>query len=174
MFAKQREPGCPLLTSTARSAITPVALMPCNNCSPPPNRRAISTPISSAWAATASLFEMRASGALFFSISLLAFKSDWAEAQSPPLYRQLRYDEDYSYLRTARGDDLFDPTKYIPLNKDGDSYLSFGGEARIRYEYFHNPQWGLTPQDNNGYWLQRYMLHADAHVTEWFRTFIQF
>src|ERR1044072_8749374 len=70
---------------------------------------------------------------------------------SPPPYKQLSYDENYSYLRTARGNDLFDPIKYIPLNQSGDFYLSFGGEARVRYEYFHNPQWGLAPQDNNGY-----------------------
>lgn len=117
---------------------------------------------------------MRPGGALLFSIALLAFKSDLVEAQAPPPYRQLRYDEDYSCLRTTRGGDLFDSIKYVPLNKDGDAYLSFGGEARVRYEYFHNPQWGLAPQDDNGYWLQRYMLHADAHVTEWFRTFVQF
>jgi hypothetical protein len=93
---------------------------------------------------------------------------------SPPPYKQLRYDENYSYLlRTTRGNDLFDPIKNVPLNQSGDFYLSFGGEARVRYEYFHNPQWGLAPQDNNGYWLQRYMLHADIHATEWFRTFVQ-
>src|SRR4051794_13559968 len=86
----------------------------------------------------------------------------------PPLYRQLRYDEDYSYLRSVHGNDLFDPIKFIPLNASGDVYLSFGGEARVRYEYFHNPLWGLAPQDKNGYWLQRYMLHADMHVGEWF------
>ena len=47
-------------------------------------------------------------------------------------------------------------------------------EARVRYEYFHNPLWGAVPQDEDGYWLQRYMLHADAHFTEWFRAFAQF
>ena len=96
------------------------------------------------------------------------------ETQAAPGYRQLRYEEDYSSLHTAGGHDLFDPIKYIPLNQSGDGYLSLGGEARVRYEYFHNPQWGLAPQDENGYWLQRYMLHADAHFTGWFRTFVQF
>ena len=117
---------------------------------------------------------MRSGYALLLPLALLAFESVSAEAQSPPLYRQLRYDEDYSNLRTAPGDDLLNPIKYIPLNRSGDAYLSLGGEARVRYEYFHNPQWGLAPQDDNGYWLQRYMLHADMHVREWFRTFVQF
>ena len=91
-----------------------------------------------------------------------------------PLYRQLRYDEDYRYLRDAPKADLFDPLKYVSLNQSGDTYLSFGGEARGRYEYYHNPSWGRAPQDDDGYWLQRYLLHADLHVTEWFRAFAQF
>jgi hypothetical protein len=97
-----------------------------------------------------------------------------AEAQFPPQYRQLRYEEDYSYLRAVRGTDLFDPLKYIPMNESGHAYLSVGGEVRVRYEYIHNPQWDLAPQDDNGYWLQRYMLHADAHFGDWFRAFVQF
>jgi hypothetical protein len=119
-------------------------------------------------------------GALLFPVAfalILSLSHELAAAeapQPPPVYRQLRYDEDYSYLHSVQGDDLFDPIKYIPLNENGDVYLSFGGEARLRYEYFHNPQWGLAPQDDNGYWLQRYMLHADAHFTEWLRAFTQF
>jgi len=118
---------------------------------------------------SALIFPIALAGILFALNEVAA-----AETSSSPLYRQLRYDEDYSYLRSVHGSDLFDPIKYIPLNQNGDVYLSFGGEARVRYEYFHNPQWGLVPQDNNGYWLQRYMLHADAHFTEWFRTFVQY
>lgn len=37
--------------------------------------------------------------------------------------------------------------------------FSFGGEARERYEYYRNAQWGQGPQDEDGYWLQRYLLH---------------
>src|SRR6478609_6743634 len=37
--------------------------------------------------------------------------------------------------------------------------FSFGGEARERYEYYQNAQWGRGPQDDDGYWLQRYLLH---------------
>ena len=40
-----------------------------------------------------------------------------------------------------------------------DAGFSFGGEARARYEYYQNAQWGQGPQDDNGYWLQRYLLH---------------
>jgi hypothetical protein len=117
-------------------------------------------------------------GAIFTLLGCIALSVANTAAQDvaakAPLYRQLRYDEDYSYLRSVHGHDLFDPIKFVPLNRSGYLYLSFGGEARLRYEYVHNPQWGLAPQDNNGYWLQRYMLHADAHFGESFRTFVQF
>ncbi|HZT56607.1 MAG TPA: alginate export family protein, partial [Burkholderiaceae bacterium] len=83
-------------------------------------------------------------------------------AQAPPQYRQLRYEEDWRYLRDpARAADGLDAIKYMPLDDAGASWLSLGGEVRERYEYFHNSQWGGGPQDQNGYLLQRYMLHGD-------------
>ena len=100
-----------------------------------------------------------------------------AEAQqspSPPPYQQLRYEEDYSYLRDpTRRTDLWDTVKYIPINEKGDWYLSTGGEVRERYEYFHNSLWGQGPQDSDGYLLQRYMLHADLHLGTHVRLFGQ-
>src|SRR5262245_14971835 len=85
--------------------------------------------------------------------------------QSPPAYKQLRYDEDYSYLRDpSQRSDLWDVVNFIPLDVKDDIYLSLGGELRERYEYFHNSNWGRGPQDTGGYLLQRYMIHADLHL----------
>ncbi len=101
----------------------------------------------------------------------------WAqrtEAPAQPPFKSLRYDEDYSYLRDpARRTETLDALKYIPLNGDDTSYLTLGGEIRERYEYFQNYRWGEGPQDKDGYLLQRYMLHADAHVGAQFRVFTQ-
>ncbi|PYT36604.1 MAG: hypothetical protein DMG45_26720, partial [Acidobacteria bacterium] len=37
---------------------------------------------------------------------------------TPPGYKMLRFDEDYSYLTNqANRSDLFDPVKYIPLRQ---------------------------------------------------------
>jgi hypothetical protein len=58
------------------------------------------------------------------------------------------------------------------LNERG-WYLSIGGEARYRYEYFSQFNFGLGPQDDNGYLLQRYLLHADAHFGKRIRVFTQ-
>jgi hypothetical protein len=93
---------------------------------------------------------------------------------SPPLYQSLRYDEDWSYLKDpARRSDPWDALKYIALGREN-WYLSFGGEGRLRYEGFRNSGFGRGPQDPNGYLLQRYLFHTDAHVGKNVRFFVQF
>jgi hypothetical protein len=84
-----------------------------------------------------------------------------------------RYDEDWSYLtdRTKKSDAL-DKLKHIPLSRRG-WYVSLGGEARLRYEYFSEFAFGAGPQDSNGYLLQRYLLHADWHLGKSVRVFTQ-
>lgn len=105
-------------------------------------------------------------------ISQLAFCQEPAE--SVPNYKLNRADEDYRYLhdRSARTD-LWDPVKYIQFNDRGDWYLSLGGEARERYEYFDNFNWKENPKDD-GYVLQRYFLHGDFHFGNNVRLFTQF
>jgi hypothetical protein len=97
------------------------------------------------------------------------------EGPSRPEFKLSRQDEDWSVLREQElPADLFDPVKFIRLNRDGSSWLTLGGEARERYEYFENANWGSGPQDDNGYFLHRFVLHADAHAGEHFRFFTQF
>jgi hypothetical protein len=97
-----------------------------------------------------------------------------APLTSPP-YKKLRYDENYEYLRDpARRSDYLDALKFIPFNTNKDWHLTLGGEIRERYEYYHNSYWGKGAQDDNGYLLQRYMVHADAHLGENIRIFTQF
>ena len=97
------------------------------------------------------------------------------ETVLPPSYNSSRYLEDYRYLKnTARRTDLWDPIKYIPLDDSGIIYLSFGGETRQHYESIRNENWGAAAvEDNNGWYLQRYLLHADLHVGNRFRLFSQ-
>ncbi|GFE57986.1 alginate export family protein [Geobacter sp. AOG1] len=90
-----------------------------------------------------------------------------------PSYRLNRADEDYRYLRDpARRIDFWDPVKYVPLDETGGWFISIGGEARERYEYFGHPGWGQNPQDH-GYLLQRYFLHGDLQMGEHVRLFSQ-
>src|SRR5574341_2558360 len=89
------------------------------------------------------------------------------DAAARPEFKLSRQDEDWSALRDpAARTDFFDAVKFIPLVRDGSSWLTLGGEARERYEYFENANWGRGPQDENGYFLQRFMLHVDAQAGE--------
>ena len=115
-------------------------------------------------------------GFLVAVIMVLSGVCSWAEtgtSTTPPSYRLNRADEDYRYLADpARRTDLWDPVKYVPFEEAGTWFLSLGGEARERFEYFNHPTWGKDPQDH-GYLLQRYFLHADLHMGEHVRLFTQ-
>jgi hypothetical protein len=112
----------------------------------------------------------------FMAMVLCSIRSALAQDTfEPPPFKQLRYAEDYSYLRDpAKRTDVFDRIKFIPLSEDKTVFLTLGGEVRERYEFFENNLWGQGPQDDDGYLLQRYMLHLDAHFGEYFRLFSQF
>lgn len=91
----------------------------------------------------------------------------------PQKYKNLRYDEDYSYLKDpALRTDFWDPLKYVPLFGRDDWYLSLGGETRQRFEYVRNDDLGGLDY-GDGYHLQRYLLHADLHLGERVRLFAQ-
>ncbi len=104
---------------------------------------------------------------------LASFALVQAQGDEPPAYELLRYQEDYRYLRDARRrTDFFDPLKFIPLDREGGTYATLGGEIRERFEFFHERDWGAGPE-RDGYLLQLYMLHGDLHVGEPFRVFAQ-
>lgn len=93
---------------------------------------------------------------------------------NPPDYKPLRQDEDYSYLRDdACKRDHWDSLKYVQLGSSGDSFLTIGGEVREWYEGFRNANWGVGPQDDNGYLLQRLSAFGDFHVNRRIRFFAQ-
>ncbi len=95
-------------------------------------------------------------------------------APAAPAYTPVRWNEDYRYLRnTEARRDFWDQLKYIPLNDEGDIYLSLGGQVRYRYEYFEDANWGAGPQDGSGYHLLRIMPHADLHIGPNLRFFVQ-
>src|ERR1700752_4334227 len=113
----------------------------------------------------------------FIGAALLALvASVSASAQTPPTqtaqcpappraFPPMTYDEDTRYLRDpACRTNPMDRLKFIPLSEGSDDhYLSFGAPVRERGEYFNNPNWGAGPP-GSAYLLQRYYVHADAHV----------
>ncbi|HEY1254508.1 MAG TPA: hypothetical protein VGF01_06980, partial [Terracidiphilus sp.] len=105
---------------------------------------------------------LTASIMVYVGINLAQAENSSPGTVSPPAFTTLTYDEDYSYLKDpAVRTNLFDPLKYIPLDKQGDIYLTIGGQVRDRYEYFNNYTFGKGAQDPNGYNLIRTMLDGD-------------
>ena len=114
---------------------------------------------------------------VFFGVLMLMMlwplSAAWADNERPA-FNQSRYKENYRFLQNPRQrTEFFDPLKYIPLNDSGSLYLTLGGETRQHFEYIENNNWGQGVQDGNGYYLQRYLGHADLHVGRRARFFFQ-
>lgn len=98
----------------------------------------------------------------------------WADPAVRPGFKPLRQDEDWSVLcDPALRTGPIDRVKCVKLTADGRAWFSLGGEIRERYEYTHNPVWGEDPQDDDGIFLQRYILQGDLHAGPNLRLFGQ-
>jgi hypothetical protein len=85
----------------------------------------------------------------------------------------LRYDEDYSFLRDPRcRTELWDPLKYVLLDRGLPVYLTLGIDVRERFEYFSEFDWGRDP-NGTGYLLQRVMPYAELHFGRHVQIFVQ-
>lgn len=102
-----------------------------------------------------------------------------------------RYDEDYAYLRDPdKATSPLDALKYIPLNESGSAYLTLNGEARYRFDYTQNRNFGAAPSAtvpatpsaplrlgavrpplDSELSKQRYTLGADLHLGEHLRLY---
>jgi hypothetical protein len=112
--------------------------------------------------------------ALAASIVTVSARADAEDLDERRSYRLLRDDENWAWLRGPHADDDFwDPVKYLRLGDRDDTFLTLGGETRQWIEGYQNELWGQTKIATNVYWLQRYMAHADAHLTPYARVFVQ-
>src|SRR5215470_17380633 len=84
-------------------------------------------------------------------------------------------EQDFSFLRDpSKRIDVWDRIKYIPLNKSGSFYLTFGFETRTEYEWFQNQNWGQGPQTISGYYLQRVIPEGSLTLGSHLRIFAAF
>jgi hypothetical protein len=101
-----------------------------------------------------------------------------AESPEPPdpVYKNLRYQDDFCRAELKAVPDVFAPIKCAALGDGpaGRSYLTLGGEARERFETYGNINFGFNKAPaSDRYLLQRLLLSADLHVTDYFRAFAQ-
>ncbi|MDR7211865.1 alginate export family protein [Flavobacterium piscis] len=104
---------------------------------------------------------------LFLVIGNIAF------AQNRLDFKTLRYDEEYAAVPLDTNAAFFDKIKFLPIDKNSNLALSLGGELRLQYQYFKNENWGGIENDNNGFILNRALLHSDLKFREQFRLFTQ-
>jgi hypothetical protein len=110
---------------------------------------------------------MKTIAILFFSLTFCT-----CLAQEVP-FKQLRYDEKYTYLSKDTSANWYHQLKFNPVSRDKATYFSFGGEVRYQYFHFTNQGWGSDPEDKDGFILTRYLGHVDFHAGKHFRTFVQ-
>lgn len=91
-------------------------------------------------------------------------------AEAPP-FKLVRSDEDYSYLRAAGPRTGADAVRFIPLDRDGERYLSLGGEARVRVDANDAPRFGVTGERADTFALARFLISADLHLGEAVRVY---
>ncbi len=78
-------------------------------------------------------------------------------------YNLSRWAEDWRVMRDpAKRDDFLDRLKYLPLDSDGDIYLTFSGEARARINLTTNPNLRELPAQRQD--ISRLVGGADLHV----------
>jgi hypothetical protein len=109
----------------------------------------------------------------YFIYIMMLFHFSSVFSQTITSFKPLRYDEDYSFLKYKTTINWYNKTKFTPFTTDKKTYLSLGGEIRYQYFYVKNETWGDDKQDSDGYILTRCLVHADFHVGNRFRTFIQ-
>src|SRR5258706_11863188 len=65
-----------------------------------------------------------------------------------------------------------DKINHIPI-RGGKGFISMGGYFREMYEVYDNYLWGRGPQDNDGYFLHRAIVHADLRYNKNIRVFAE-
>jgi len=91
-----------------------------------------------------------------------------------PAFEAFRWNEDYRYLSEKPQVSAYEWLKYQPLNlSDQDGHLSLGGSARSRVNAYDNDRFGLQGGRDGALYLQRFYGHANLHVGERFRAFVE-
>jgi len=99
------------------------------------------------------------------------------DEEGRPDYSFLQWAEDWSrFDEDAPNDDVFDPMKHIVLGDDGAPWIRFGGRAEARFEAWRDFGFGAPagqPAYDDEFVLSRLLAHADLHLNESFRVFVE-
>ncbi|MEL7120710.1 MAG: alginate export family protein, partial [Bacteroidota bacterium] len=102
-------------------------------------------------------------------LTLLICFTLFAHGQTGASFQDERAKEDYSFLKDSTQLTWQDAIKFIRLDEEGNSYLSFGASLRTRFEHFTNNSW--LADNNQNYYSQRITFHTDVHLGKHVRFF---
>jgi len=104
-------------------------------------------------------------------------------SEEPAPVLRARWSEDWSILRDPAPIDESSTSitprflrrlKFLPLNEEGDIYLSFGGEYRLAYELYDETGFDVSDVGYQDALQHRVALHSDLHLTRRWRAFAEF
>lgn len=99
-------------------------------------------------------------------------QSEEKKEPEAPRILTTRGEENYASLKENDSIDFFlKNLKYIPLNQNGNAYLTLGGQYRARMDLTRNGN--FRPEDETSY-LQRINVHAAFNFSPRFRLFTEF
>ena len=109
-----------------------------------------------------------------FFLFIVVATSSFCFSQNNPI-SNLRYNDDFSYLKTDTVKKGLNSLKYIKLSKT--ATISFGGEIREQFQYFDNLNFGDIPPTSKetsvGQLWHRIMAHSNLEIGSNFRAFVQ-
>lgn len=110
----------------------------------------------------------------FFPLTAAQLNSS-SEVPKRPSIMFNRWQEDWSVLANPKvPHEPFDELKYIPLSKtDPHTYLSFGVNARERFESNNAVNFGVGNSVPQSYVISRLEAHADLHIANQLQSFVQ-
>jgi hypothetical protein len=111
---------------------------------------------------------------LFFILPLWITSANGFAQDKEINFNSDRWKEDYRFLASQSHKTEYEKIKYLPLFNDRDDvYFSLGGNFRERINVYDNDLMGFNPHGDGTQFLHRFLVHADFHATDNFRTFVQ-
>lgn len=118
------------------------------------------------------IFQIFPPAGRYASVLLLIAPS--SHAADEPAFNTLRWNEDYRSIAQNPDPNSYAKFKSISLYEMNDSaFLSFGGSARSRVDFFENKGFGLQNEHIDRLAQQRFYFHADTVLSSNFRIFTE-
>lgn len=95
----------------------------------------------------------------------------WAAEEAAVVYKDLRYEDVLSAWRENPKQDVWNRYKFISVDEASHTWLSLGGQARVRGEYWNN--FAFDGANDDDFVLGRVRVHGDLHVGDRLRLFTE-